>query len=312
MPLPHAAALLERFAAPLPERAATFAERGWAIPFTSPLLAGARLRWATGGEPELILPSLAGRGSYVLGWAAARDVAQPTLHDRRLWSLATALPEPGPARLREAARQTAAEGLAGRQAAAAAGAEAALHARALAAVRAGLPANVPPALVEALAEIGQGRDGSVPRLATRLRDMAEELAGWLSGRPEDHAGRVVLGAARLTLAGVEACLDGLPARPRDAGAVALLRRPGWLLDGWRMLVAAWFATPPDGRADALAAMAAHLPIPAVEADEWPGAVCAWDPVLRLRRSLRPPAMLPSSVALPDLVARIERLLPEAA
>ena len=45
---------------------------------------------------ELLLPSLGGRGVYVLDWPSALRLCTPTLHDRQLWDRVEALPRPGP------------------------------------------------------------------------------------------------------------------------------------------------------------------------------------------------------------------------
>ncbi|MGG5810685.1 hypothetical protein, partial [Falsiroseomonas sp. CW058] len=80
----HDHASLDRFVATLPERPSSFADRGVAVPFTAPMLAGARLRRPAGRPPELLLPALGGRGVYILDWDACLGACRPTLHDRRL------------------------------------------------------------------------------------------------------------------------------------------------------------------------------------------------------------------------------------
>ncbi len=100
----------------------TFLERGVAMPFTTPLLAGARARPADRGGVELIVPNPSGgRGVYILPWAGVRELCKPTVHDTRLHQKITGLRAVTPALIREAAREVAAEGLAGREALAAAG-----------------------------------------------------------------------------------------------------------------------------------------------------------------------------------------------
>ncbi len=101
----------------------TFLERGVAVPFTTPMLAGARARPAERGGPELVVPSPSGsRGVYILAWNAVRELCQPTVHDTRLNNKVASLPSVTPSAIRKAAREVAEEGLAGRDAAAAAGA----------------------------------------------------------------------------------------------------------------------------------------------------------------------------------------------
>ena len=93
------------------------AASGTHIPFTAPLLAGARGRLLR-RSLDFILPNPSGgRGTYVVTWAQASALAAPTLHDtvlaRRLHEMTSLTP---PA-VRRAARAVAAEGYAGREAA---------------------------------------------------------------------------------------------------------------------------------------------------------------------------------------------------
>jgi hypothetical protein len=95
----------------------TFLERGVAMPFTTPLLAGARARPGTREGLEVILPNPAGgRGVYVLPWAGVRELCRPTVHDARLQQLVSELKAVTPTLIRRIGRQVAAEGLAGREA----------------------------------------------------------------------------------------------------------------------------------------------------------------------------------------------------
>ncbi len=90
------------------------------VPFTAPLLAGARGRRQRGGL-EFILPNPSGgRGTYVVSWAQAAGLAGPTLHDTILAKRLHEIAVLAPASVREAARSVAAEGFAGREAAEAA------------------------------------------------------------------------------------------------------------------------------------------------------------------------------------------------
>ena len=94
----------------------TFLERGVLVPFTTPMLAGARARPATRG-PELIIPSPAGgRGVYVLPWSGVQELCQPTVHDCLLNEKVAALVQVTPITVRQTAREVAREGLAGREA----------------------------------------------------------------------------------------------------------------------------------------------------------------------------------------------------
>ena len=108
---------------------ATFRERGLAVPFTTALLAGARVRAACGPRAarvlELVVPNPSGgRGVYVMQWERVAEVCKPTLHDQRL---GTALEthhrlhgELTPSEIRRVTRNVVREGLAGRAAATAA------------------------------------------------------------------------------------------------------------------------------------------------------------------------------------------------
>lgn len=111
---------------------ATFLERGVAVPFTTPALAGARARPAERGGTEILMrnPS-GGRGLYILPWGGIRALCRrggiralcrPTVHDMMLNRRVEALPGVTPEAIRVAARAVAAEGLAGREAASAASA----------------------------------------------------------------------------------------------------------------------------------------------------------------------------------------------
>jgi hypothetical protein len=116
----------QSLALPLPVQGwqpTTFLERGMVLPFTTPHLAGARLRPAERGGLELIVPNFAGgRGVYIVRWDAMEAMFGPTLHDRRLNEKLLAAPVVGPGTIRRMAREVAAEGLAGREAAVAAAA----------------------------------------------------------------------------------------------------------------------------------------------------------------------------------------------
>jgi hypothetical protein len=101
----------------------TFLERGVSVPFTTPQLSGARLRLIERGGFELVVPNMSGmRGVYILGWESVPALCVPTLHDRRLNAKLSTLRNLTPSLIRRAAREVAAEGLAGREAMAAAAA----------------------------------------------------------------------------------------------------------------------------------------------------------------------------------------------
>ena len=93
-----------------------------AVPFTTPALAGTRLRAATRGM-ELIVPHPAGgRGVYIMGCSELPHFCTPTLHDLKLSEHIAALPHVTPRSMREAAWAVALQGAAGRAARAAAAA----------------------------------------------------------------------------------------------------------------------------------------------------------------------------------------------
>lgn len=104
----------------------TFRERGVAVPFTTPLLQGGRIRPDSKAMPgmggmELVIPNPGGgQGVYVLPWASLPDICVPTLHDLRLWQLLSQAPQVTPATLRGTVREVAIGGFAGREAALAA------------------------------------------------------------------------------------------------------------------------------------------------------------------------------------------------
>ncbi len=97
---------------------ATFRERGVAVPFTSPMLAGARVRLVE-RRYELVLPHPGrARGVYIFALLSLAEYCAPTLHDLRLANRLADLGQPTPAKVRLAARKVALEGGAGRAAAA--------------------------------------------------------------------------------------------------------------------------------------------------------------------------------------------------
>jgi hypothetical protein len=107
---------------------ASFQERGVAVPFTTPALAGARIRPADRTGTEFVVPNPSGgRGVYILTWSGVKQLCRPTVHDTLLHQRVSRLPVMNPAGVRAAARQLAAEGLAGKDATLAAAASAALE-----------------------------------------------------------------------------------------------------------------------------------------------------------------------------------------
>ncbi|MFL1463085.1 hypothetical protein ACI6QG_12830 [Roseococcus sp. DSY-14] len=106
---------LEKFEAAL-RQPATWAERGVHMPFTSPVLFGARLRSRGAGAPEVVLAHPGGQKSFlVMPWPAAVDACRPSLADRALMrALEGRTLHPGAVRM--AAAAVAATGLLGRAA----------------------------------------------------------------------------------------------------------------------------------------------------------------------------------------------------
>ncbi len=100
---------------------ATFLERGVTVPFATPFLLGARIRPTdTRSGLEVVIGNPSGeRGFYIVPWGALPEVCAPTLHDRRIWQRLSDQTAIAPSLIRETARAVAAQGLAGRAAAAA-------------------------------------------------------------------------------------------------------------------------------------------------------------------------------------------------
>lgn len=90
---------------------ATFLERGVAVPFTMPALAGARVRLANPEGVEFILPNPSGgRGCYIVHWSGVRQLCRPTVHDTLLQERIISTPVLNPGTIRLAARHLAAQG----------------------------------------------------------------------------------------------------------------------------------------------------------------------------------------------------------
>ena len=196
----------------------SFRDRGAMVPFTTPILGGARVRAGARQEPELILcnPS-GGRGVYILPLAALEAFCQPSLFDRALVAAIRMSPVLTPAVLRKVTRETMAGGLAGRAVQRGAAeatprmearrretraglrnllhrqigsVDAAASADALA-KRLGLPVDTIQAAILAMADLFADIDVSIvghsPIVAqrTRLRgfsELVEAAAPWLTGR----------------------------------------------------------------------------------------------------------------------------------
>ncbi|MCA3314971.1 MAG: hypothetical protein ING06_18100 [Roseomonas sp.] len=96
----------------------TFIDRGVNVPFTTPILLGARARPQEDGNGlEVLIPNPSGgEGVYILPWASIPEICAPTLHDRRLWGLLRDEPILSPGIVRNAAETASMEGHAGRTA----------------------------------------------------------------------------------------------------------------------------------------------------------------------------------------------------
>ena len=246
----------------------TFQERGAAVPFTTPHLAGARLRAAGRGRLELVLPQVAGPGSVgILPWEHVGTLCSPSLFDRRVGARLAAAPALTPAAVRQAVCAEAAAGLAGPQAQEAAARAQAQDAAELERARGALPAaeagSGAVAAVAALAAlfgpVGLGAEAEaarLPRLLAALAAFADQLAdtqrtgGALEAdtiaatvRRTGAAAQQALATARALAADPRLLLRRWAQAP-DAVAEDVAR-PEWLLDGWAWLCALWAC--PDER-----------------------------------------------------------------
>lgn len=98
----------------VPKLPLSFQSRGWAVPFTSPFLAQARLRLTPEGRLEYLLPGLAGSGeTYVIPHSLLSDIGELTVYDRTLLELIAESPTLNPAALRNTVNTVSATGLAG-------------------------------------------------------------------------------------------------------------------------------------------------------------------------------------------------------
>lgn len=91
------------------------------MPFTTPKLAGARVRASRRTGIELVVPNPSGSdGVYILHWPGVRALCRPTVHDTMLFRRLSRVPVINPVHVREAALEVALEGHAGRDVLAAA------------------------------------------------------------------------------------------------------------------------------------------------------------------------------------------------
>jgi hypothetical protein len=319
----------------------TFRERGVAAPFTTPLLAGARLRAAparSGHVLEAIIPNPAGRrGVYIVPWSESGDLCRPTMHDARLTeTLARRLDLSTlcPAMVRHAGWEVAAEGHAGRGGAIAAqrllrdnAVRFAMMSTRLHSALAEQAADAAPdpvawdRLTALLADIHlpEGAAARMPTLAEAVGALAVALPEWAAAQsgPVATAAQMVASAAQLVHRGATYLLRIAVARIdqpqtllRDwlvdpAGVERALSRAEWLLDGWERLVLLWQVALPGPAVTALE-MAALLPV-------WPDEAEAWlelpaGTVAQLSRRPMPPSRLWTDPTVTvDQIARNERL-----
>ena len=289
---------------PIPShQSATFGERGVSVPFTTPALAGARVRRDARHGLALLVPNPSGgRGIYVLPWSGVRDMCHPTLHDGMLHDvIAASKDDPvSPAMVRMAARRVAGDGAAGRAAHAAAAkaiqteneSRQATNRYLLYALAAQTTMQASSVEVAALAsvvdEIGIGphaAQAGIPVRLVQLKSLREELAAWAdTGADESGYGPMACGMANLTIR----CADQVVAAARDRAAdaaglladwrtgpgdvTALFSRPAWVLDGWSLPCLLWGAAYGIvARRAALIEIGQMLAVLPKEAGHWIGA-----------------------------------------
>jgi len=209
---------------------ATFIERGVAVPFTTPMLAGARVRLGHDRSAEFVLPNPSGgRGVYIVTWSGVRQYCRPTVHDSLLQERIAGSPVLSPSTIRLAARQIATEGYAGQSAARAAEVAEAHEQAAI--------EDAKRLVLSAL--IQQNLPGQAQATGTRLSDAALEQHGKPTirqastrlGCPPATIGRGLTALAR-TFAAV-----GTSAEPDTSRAADVQRRMARL----RRSVATWAA-----------------------------------------------------------------------
>jgi hypothetical protein len=269
----------------------TFLERGVAVPFTTPMLMGARARPAERGGPELVVPSPSGsRGVYVLAWNGVRELCQPTVHDRRLNEVVAALSSVTPSAIRKAARDVAAEGLAGREAIAAAGvARDAEHREAMVAnfmLLMALVQQMEPGEAHAVSPV-RGVDSA---LETRAKRVIARIAPRLGRDPDAIAASLEEMAPLFASTGME----GSPVEGRAARALGVLSRV-------RAETAEWSQSRTDESA-ALAGMVAtvaDLTISCTEATLAEAHTLTADMTRLLRRWTTEPARIRELAARPE-------------
>lgn len=261
--------------------AETFAQRGVAVPFTSPMMAAGRVRSARQGGIELVLPNPAGaRGVMVIDIVNASRQHGATLHDTVLCRRLADLGRPTPRAVRITALSVAAEGHAGPAAAAAAQARLRVDANALTRTRAALLSPFPGgteaaaaaslgvpqhsirnavrSLSAAIIPVGLANDNAayMPRVIAALDRAGGDITDWVSADPAhdpDGIGKPVGTMLRDAAAMGAAFLTGLRRHLADPGStlqrvvaqrallVTQIDRAVWLMDGWERLALLWQA-----------------------------------------------------------------------
>ncbi len=310
---------LERFAAP-PGRVETLAERGVYLPFTTPMLAGARLRRVVaaggiGSEAEVILPHPTIRdGSFVLPWSSVTGEGRVHYADQLLVAELEGHPL-DPQAVRHAALRIAGQGVHGRAARRAArelSDSVRRRAQALAALletRHPGAARLAPLLLTC--GIPGWPGGTLPPQQVRLVRLATQLAAHSQAAAdpvERECAIAVARAATLAASAAYTLIQAGEAVGADPGmllrappealatATAVLARAAWAMDGFALLAALWERAGEADRPLALR-LAVHLVPPvAAEMEAWPG-FRRWElsPRTLLRRL--PPRLAEGTIAL---------------
>lgn len=331
--------------APIPShQSPTFEERGVSVPFTTPALAGARVRRDLRHGLVLLVPNPSGaRGMYVAPWSGVRDMCNPTLHDGLLHdAIAGAKAEPiSPSMVRVAARRIAAEGAAGRAARAAAikAMQAETDSRQvtnrylLYALAAQTTLQASSAEVAALAavvdEVGVGpyaAQAGIPVRLAQLKALRQELGAWANMGADEtgylsmacgmadlaiRCGGQVLDAVRERMADVEGLLVEWRARP--ASVAAVFSRPAWVLDGWALPCLLWgAASGVSARRTALVEIGQMLAVLPQEAGDWIGVSIEAEATQAIRRMTGLSREWRTGLSALDLVARNEQFRAMAA
>ena len=203
---------------------ATFLERGVRVPFTSPALVSACARPAERKGLELVLPNMSGgQGVYILPWESAAALCRPTMHDLMLVRRVSELQVITPSVLRRVARQIAAEGFAGRDAARAAQNDSAAEAAAAVATNFNL-------VLELVRQTEKQGPGWVPperdrpaNIERRAKAAIAATAARLDMRPDDLAVQIENLAHGLIALGIGP-KDGQARVPRALASLDRLRR----------------------------------------------------------------------------------------